>query len=401
MNIIEAISDNLTEITKLSDTYIGRIYAEGIVTCHKPVDVRVNRISLPLKESDISFIYDTTSSEERIHKIDAKLDTYYPIGSQITLIDGGVFEIMSYGPISRYNNSIYVDIFCTLKSNEYHLVETVNGNQIEFKVRHEMNNIIESNEIIKALLPQYDYNWLKFSDDDIDAIEKFNAMNVLSIFNNLEYQERYAVMNDINSAISQEYVSLPDTVLKKMKEISKISTIPLIKAGFLEYHSDYNPRYVFEGLIYIFENMLLTDESLYNEFYLINKLGDKCKISIEKVNTTIIFKFDTPTECKNNYILEVYNWSTYGSYLKYGIDNIKFYSINKDTLEKIENTNVSTDQGNYLEVCTEIFSILSATNYENMTLSQYYDNIDTLLNNIDTKEIENVEEESKDETSKS
>ena len=49
-----------------------------------------------------------------------------------------------------------------------------------------------------------------------------------------------------------------------------------------------------------------------------------------------VFNFETPNECGNNYILEVYNWSTYGSYVKYGMDNIKLYSINKETLEKIE-----------------------------------------------------------------
>ena len=402
MNIIEAISDNLNEITELSDTYIGRIYAEGTVNCYKPIDVRINRISIPLKESDIHFIYDTVSEEERIHKTDVRLDRYYPIGSQITLIDGGVFEIMSYGPTRQYNDDTYIDIYCTLKSNGYHLVETLHGDQIKSKVRYELNNIIESNEIIKTLLPGYDCNWLKFSDDDIDAIEKFNAMNVLSIFNTLEYQERYNVMNDIYSATRNN--NLSDNISHKIEKISEISIAPLIKAGFLEYHSEYNPRYVFEGLIYIFENMLLNDESLYDEFYLVNKIGQKCKITIEKVNTVIIFKFETPLECKNNYILEVYNWSNYGSYIQYMIDNIKLYSINKETLEKVENTNISTNQGDYLKVCTEIFSILSATNYENMTLSEYYNSIDTLLNNINTKETivdENIEEENKDETSQS
>lgn len=399
MNIVEAISDNLNEITKLSDTYIGRIYADGIVNYYKPIDVRVNRINIPLTQSDINFIYDNISKEERIHKLDAKLDMYYPIGSEITLIDGGVFKIDSYGPIKRYNDTIYVDIYCTFKSDEYHIVETIKNNSIETKIRQEMNKIIESNEIIKAFLPQYDNNWLKFSDDDINAIENFNAMNTLSIFNTLEYQERYNIMTDISSAISQNYISLPTSITNKMKEISDISIIPMIKAGFLEYHSEYNPRYVFEGLIYIFENMLLRDESLYNEFYLLNKLDQKCKISIEKVNSVIIFTFETPTECKNNYILEIYNWSTYGSYVKYGIDKIRFYTINKETLEKNENINVSENQGDYLKVCTNIFSILSATNYSDMTLSEYYDSIDSLLNNINTKNVKSEEVDKDDEVS--
>lgn len=392
MNIIEAISNSLTEVTKLSDYYIARIYADGTVNCHIPVDIRVNRINIPLRRSDISFIYDTTTKEERIHKVDAKLDTYYPIGSKITLTDGGVFEIISYGPIKQYNNTTYVDIFCSLESSGCYLVETINNNQIESKVIHEMNNIIESNEIIKSLLPQYNYNWLKFSDDDIDAIEKFNAMNVLSVFNSLEYKERYNIMTNINSSLSQKYTTLPLSITNEMKLISDISISPLIKAGFMEYHSEYNARYVFEGLIYIYENMLLTDESLYDEFYLVNKLGQKCKIKIEKNNSIIIFKFVMPDECKYDYILEVYNWKTYGSYIKYSIDKIKLYSVSKDGFERNEITNVSTDQGDYLKVCTEIFRILSASNYEDMTLSEYYDSIDTLLNNINTKNIMEEEE---------
>ena len=81
MNIIEAISDNLTNVTKLSDTYIGRIYADGIVNYYKPIDVRVNRIGIPLAHSDLKFIYDKVSKEERINNVNVKLDTYYPIGS--------------------------------------------------------------------------------------------------------------------------------------------------------------------------------------------------------------------------------------------------------------------------------------------------------------------------------
>ena len=45
-----------------------------------------------------------------------------------------------------------------------------------------------------------------------------------------------------------------------------------------------------------------------------------------------------------------------------------------NTLDEIEVTNVSLNQGDYLKVCTEIISIISASNYEDMTLSEYYEN---------------------------
>lgn len=384
MNIIEAISDNLNEITELSTPYIGRIYVNGTINYNKPIDVRVNRIAIPLKSADLSFIYEKTTRTDNIHKTDAKMYYYYPLGSQFTLADGGTFKVMTYGNIKKYNDILYVDIYCTLVNKDYEIVETLDNTKITSRVKNEMNVIIESNEIIKNLLPQYDYNWLKFSDDDINAIEKFNAMNVLSIIDKLDYEERYYYMQNINSALAQNYVTLPTSVTNSMSEISEISITPFIGAGFLEYHSKYNPRYVFEALIHMYENMLLSDESLYNEFYLVNKIGQKCKISIYKVANTLFFEFATPDKSKNNFRLEISDYNTIGDYVKYIIGSVRLFIIDKDTLDEIEVTNVSLNQGDYLKVCTEIISIISASNYEDMTLSEYYENIKIMFDEIDT-----------------
>lgn len=397
MNIIEAISDNLNEITELSTPYIGRIYVNGTINYNKPIDVRVNRIAIPLKSADLSFIYEKTTRTDNIHKTDAKMYYYYPLGSQFTLADGGTFKVMTYGNIKKYNDILYVDIYCTLVNKDYEIVETLDNAKITSRVKNEMNVIIESNEIIKNLLPQYDYNWLKFSDDDINAIEKFNAMNVLSIIDKLDYEERYYYMQNINSALAQNYVTLPTSVTNSMSEISEISITPFIGAGFLEYHSKYNPRYVFEALIHMYENMLLSDESLYNEFYLVNKIGQKCKISIYKVANTLFFEFATPDESKNNFRLEISDYSTIGDYVKYIIGSVRLFIIDKDTLDEIEVTNVSLNQGDYLKVCTEIISIISASNYEDITLSEYYENIKIMFDEIDTSVQLNDESDGEEE----
>ena len=148
----------------------------------------------------------------------------------------------------------------------------------------------------------------------------------------------------------------------------------------------------------MYDNMLLTDETLYNKFYLLNKLDGKCEILITHNENQIIFTFNTPDESTNNYMLTINNYKQYGSYTKYNIESIELTSINKETLEHNRIMNVSENQSDYLEVCTQIFSIISASNYDG-TLSEYYSSIDSLLNAIDTskKENDSVDEENKTE----
>ena len=389
MNIVEAISSSLTEVTQLTEKYIGRIFIHGTIKNTKPVDVRIKKISIPLKTSDINFIYDKIVKESDIHKYDSVMENYYPIGSIINMTDGMQIKVMSYGELSRYNDTIYVDIYGELVDDSVILIENIRNNQIEDRVKFELNRIVESNEIVKNLLPQYDANWIKFSDDDINAIEKFNAMNVLSVFDNIDYDERVYLAMSVDNAVSQSYTTLPDSVIDQIKELTHILAIPKIRAGFMSYHASYNPRYVFEGIIYIYDNMLLTDETLYDKFYLLNKLDGKCEILISHNENQMIFTFNTPNESVNNYVLTINNYNQYGPYRKYNIESIDLVSINKETLERNKIPSVSENQSDYLEVCTQIFSIISASNYDG-TLSEYYDSIETLFNNINTRKETNI-----------
>lgn len=384
MNINEAITSAVNEIIDLSNSYIGRIFIEGIVEYEQPVDLRINKINLPLRSQDISFLYEKIKKQDRIHKCDCVLSTYYPLGSELHLANCGDIKLISYGPIKKYNNKTYVDMYCKLVDEKITLIESINSINIENKIKSELNTMIESNEIIKNLLPQYSHNWLKFSDDDLDAVKKFNATKILSIIDMLNYEELNYYMEEINSILSSGLETLPSSVTKSVKDISEIVIDNRIMAGFSDVHSYYNPRYVFQWIIYVYLNMVLKDESLHNDFYLVNKIGEKTTIHVSGKSDNILLYFKTPDESQFNYRLEINNCKQYGDYIKYNIESIKLVKINKQDLSEIENTNVSTNQTDYLKVCTEIFSILSATNYDLITLTEYYENIDTYLNSITT-----------------
>jgi len=392
MNIIEAISDTSNEIIKLSNNYIGRIYIDGKLNYRKPVDIRLGEINIPLRLSDIEFIYDKTSKNSRVYNTDAVLDTYFPIGSEFSLTDGARLKLISYGPIKTYNNQIYVDMYCTLQNEGVYIVENINSNQIKEKIKNELNIMIESNEIIKNLLPQYSSNWIKFNDDDIDAIKKFNATKILHLIDKLEYDERYYYMNDINSILSQSYTSLPTSITTKMKEISSISIKEYINAGFAGVHSLYNPRYVFEWLIYVFGNKLIEDETLHDEFYLVNKLGQKCNIKVSKTDNNYEIYFSMPDECAFNYKLLINNCISIGTYICYNIESMQLFKIDKLNEANIAEYDNIKSQYDNLKCVTEIIAILSASTYTGITCKEYYDNIDTYINNISTVKVNTVED---------
>ena len=192
-------------------------------------------------------------------------------------------------------------------------------------------------------LNKCDFSGINHAVDTVQV--KFNAMNVLSIFDQISRDETVYMATSINSSVTNNYETLPDTVMTEIEELSNILITPRINAGFMSYYSLYNPRYVFEGILHIYENMLLNDETLYDEFYLLNKLNGKCSIKISRSNDKIIFLFNTPSEAKNNYKLIINNYDVYGPYLKYIIGSIEFYQVDKESLYETQITNVSDNQG--------------------------------------------------------
>lgn len=388
MNIIEAIASASNDVINLTSSYIARIYVSGIASYQKPVDVRISEIKIPLRLSDLQFIYDRTNTETNIHKTDAMISTYFPTGAEFSLTDGSQLRLTSYGAIKTYNDQIYVDMYCTLQNEGVQLIENVNSDRLKEKIKDELNIMIESNEVIKNLLPQYSSNWIKFSDDDIDAIKKFNSTKILRLIDKIDYDERNHYLTDINSALSQSYTVLPTSVTNKIKKIAEINAYPQIQAGFAGVHSYYNPRYVFEWLLYIFDTRLLEDETLYDEFYLINKIGGKCDIHIAKDDTNYIMEFIMPDECPYNFRLNITNAISVGSYTEYNIEAISLEKIAKTDPSNITVFSNVSSQPDNLKCGTKVISILSASNYEGITLSEYYANIDTYINAININAVE-------------
>ena len=395
MTIIEAISQNLEEVTELSNSYIGRIYVKGLTKYAKPVDFRLLEITIPLKMSSINFIYDNETKEMPVFKSDSILTTYFPIGSTLNLTNGGRIKLLSYSGYAIYNNKVYVDMNCELLDDEYYILENIDNTSIKERVKNELNNIIESNEIIKNLLPQYSYNMLKYTDEDIDAIKKLEATKVLHLIDKLEYDERYYIMSNINSALSQSYTNLPSSIISDIKKISTICIKDRVSAGFSGIHSYYNPRYVFEWLIYCIENKLI-EETIYDEFYLVNKLGSLCKIKVSTPNlTNYVIEFTMPDESIYNFRLTLTNCISTGDYIEYIIDSMKLEKIDKETgiIEEIENL---SNQDDNLEAATEIISILSASNYTG-SIDDYYSNIINYLSEINTTVPIKTEEDKENE----
>lgn len=381
MNIVEAIANASTSPVELTDKYIARLYIEGKAIYEKPVDFRIKAITLPLNPSNINFIYDKTSKETYVHKHDYVCMYYYPIGSHITLNDGLELIVISYGTPSIYNNQFHVDLNCKLVQDEYSLIETIDNKKIKDRILFELNRIVESNEIIKNLLPSYSYNWLTFSDDDLNAIKKFNASKLLRLIDKLADDERYFYMDNISGIIDAEYEALPSTFMTYANIISKIDIKDKVQCGFSGVHSFYNPRYVYEWLVYILENDIIKDETELDEFYLVNKAGLKTNLILSKDNNNYKIDFITPDECNKTFSLYAKNVRTYGSYIEYNIEDLSLTGTNKTTKEVIDYN--LTDKSNLLDTATQIISILSGSNIPNgISLKEYYDNIDTYLNNI-------------------
>ena len=95
MNIIEAIAAGLTEVTELTDVYTARIYIRGKLKYKKPVDIRLEEIHIPLKLTDIQFIYDDKVKSSNIHKTDAIMSTYFPSGSEFIISDGAKLRVLN------------------------------------------------------------------------------------------------------------------------------------------------------------------------------------------------------------------------------------------------------------------------------------------------------------------
>lgn len=382
MNIIEALKQGLTDITNLNTDYIAKIYIEGKQICEKPVDVRLNEVKIPLQPSDVSFVYKPTERSGIVHRMDVRAQVFYPPMSEIVLPDGLQVTVLRYSEPKIINEVVYVDIITKLTNNNI-LIEKIDYSHMQNKVLKELNDIIYATSSLKCMLPGYSYNWIQFTDEDINNIKKFNASKLLRLIDKLETDERLFYMNNISELIKSN-TGFSTSLVNLIKGITYIDTTNRIQAGCDGVHSYYNPRYVLEWLIYVYENNL----DPIHKFYLLNDAGFKTNIRITKENVNdYIIKFETPDECTYNYTLTLTNVLSYGSFIKYNIETLSLVSTTKDTDLIVKRFDNLSDKENLLETAIQILRILSGSNITSgLAMFDYYSRITDLLDTIEISE---------------
>lgn len=396
MTIKEAIDNSLTETTKV-DPYVAKIIINGKKTSTLPVDVRILKVSSPLSKNDVKFIYNEFTKDDHVYFGDAKCFKYF-IGGDTFKVADRILKFTAYGPFKIYNGIYHIELYCTNDDDSVNDVEIIPSEVIKNKVINELNVIIQSNDIVKKLLPSYNNNWIHFSDDDIAAIESYNAMQVMKYINIIDDSERGNVLEDVLSSIDANYASLPESVVSRLHEYAKNILRDKIYVGFECCGDLYNPRYVIQWLLYIIDNNLLPISELCgNKLIFSNNMNGITKIKITKNELTSTHRLDftTPDECIYNFTLILHDAKilTNIGYLKYTINSVGLYYIDKDSNISHSIAEVSTNQTDNLEVCTQIIDIISGSNAESETIVDYYENIIPLLKSISTATPEEADSE--------
>ena len=406
MTLIEAMAKPLTEPVELEDKYHLQLYVDGATIQYKPVDFRLNRIRIPLRDGDVSFIYDKVINDEKLFKIDYITRIYYPIGTQIHLNDGSVVQVYEYGPVEQYQNMYHVAVYTKPVNYQGPVLEAVPSKSITNKVIKELNTMIISNEHIKCLLPRYSWNLMEYDDEDINNESYLKTYSVLNMILEMEYNEYYvkqsAIYDSLENFYDNGFIMVGTEQILDIIRFAKVFTEPRIMLKYVNAQNLFRPTTLATWFIDIAVNY---NEALdYKNIYLLNKNNDRCAIDLSyeidgELGCTcychtlndgsydIIVTFKMPDMSKYDYDIQLGAKKnedvTYTSYI---IDTLSMFRTNKSNGDRIEIESVKDNPDNF-KMFAKLIDVLSAYNVEE-DLQTYYDNILVTIENIDVSEPE-------------
>lgn len=379
-----------------------KVMVEGKTEYYEPVDFRLNMIHTPLQTGDIDIIYNKKTKSANIYKNDIITKMYYPPSTKFTTIDGIELIVLKYGPIKRYKNLSRVTVYCKPADEEYTLVETISNKPVLNKILKEINNILLSNEELKKLLTQYQYNWMLYNDTQADDAIESAAHRILDDIGFFEYQEQVYIQKNFVSIMEQGYDTIPNKYINNMYQFS----IDFTRKRYPIYYNNvvklFRMKAIANWLIYIAEN--INKYMDYSDIAILNKYKDYMKISIGVEQNPVVgidveYIMSLPEDSSYNYRIKLYQVSSHLEYVSYNVDAIRLFQINKTTGEEIELKNASMQPDNF-DSFVRILEILSGYDH-NRLMVDYYNDIPIMIDKMDVTKpslVENDTESPNDES---
>lgn len=383
MKLIEALSTVLTEPVCLEEDYCMRIMVEGKVENYKPVDFRMKYIRFPLRKGDVDFIYEKEVSDQEVYKSDVVTKMYYPPSTRFVFMDGTEFEVLSYGPVKEYKNMLHVTVHCKSTDESKYLIEPINNMETMKKVLDEMNKILLSNEELKALLPEYSYNWMLYSETRVNDRSLAEAHKILDEISWNEDRDFRTRQSYIMGVLEEDYIDYTTSFKNYMYDFSRDFTQVLYGIEYNNVTKHFRMKAIVNWLLSIAYPM--RDNIDYDSINLVNKLYENMNVKItssenQVAGSDIVFDLTMPSESNYNYRISTTGVVESEEYGKYTIETISLHRINKLTGEEIELKPDDEQNSNY-DTLIKYFEILSAY-YATGLIDEYYENIPKLVSEI-------------------
>lgn len=384
--LIEEVLGNskYTSPIQCDEAFQMKILVEGTTEYYQPVDFRLNQIHVPLESGDVEILYNKVNKETNIYKNDVITRIYYPPSTGFTLVDGTAVTVLRYGPIKKFKGMSRVTVYCKLVDEETNLIETIPNTEVLNKILGEMNRMLISNEELKRLMPNYNYNWMLYNAEGAEDANEAAAIRILNTIADIEYQEMCVKQDYFYETFSGDYDIIPTVSSNEMAQFAKDFIRKRYRICYDNVSKLYRMKSIANWLIHIAINHDYKID--YNEISILNKYKDHMKIKItandnDILGTDIIYDLTLPNDSDYNYRIELLQVVRHtDNYISYDMDAIVLYQINKTTGDEILLENASNQVDNFLSFM-RVLEILSG-DIDRM-LSEYYNDIPNLIAEMD------------------